>query len=211
MKDRKVYWVDYNMVQAEILFLTKGDAYDKNIVPTVSLYNEYFGGSMGSIVFQELRESKALAYSASSRYANADKLGRSNYILSYIGTQSDKLPEAMAGMQTLLNDMPVAEANLQIAKNAIRNSIATERITKSDILFSYERAKRLGLDYDLRRDVYEKTYNMSFDDLKKFQEAKVKGQNQSILVIGSKERLNFPELAKYGKVQQLTLKEIFGY
>ncbi|OUJ71395.1 M16 family metallopeptidase [Hymenobacter crusticola] len=211
MKDRKVYWVDYNMVQAEILFLTKGDVYDKSLVPTVSLYNEYFGGGMGSIVFQELRESKALAYSATSRYANADKQGRSNYLLSYIGTQNDKLPEAMAGMEALLTDMPMAEANLQIAKNAIRNSIATERITKSDVLFSYERAKRLGLDYDVRRDVYEKTQNMSFDDLKKFQQAKVKGQSQTILVIGSKDRLNFKELAKYGQVQQLTLKEIFGY
>jgi len=208
---RKVYWVDYNMVQAEILFLSKGPVYDKAIVPTTSLYNEYFGGSMGSIVFQELRESKALAYSASSRFANADKAGRSSYNLSYIGTQSDKLPEAMAGMNALLNDMPVAEANLQIAKNAIRNSIATERITKSDILFSYERAKRLGLDYDLRRDVYEQTPNMSFQDLQKFQQARVKGQNQTILVIGSKDRLNFKELAKYGQVQQLTLKEIFGY
>jgi len=211
MNSRKVYWVDYNMVQAEILFLSKGPVYDKAIVPTTSLYNEYFGGSMGSIVFQELRESKALAYSASSRFANADKTGRSSYNLSYIGTQSDKLPEAMAGMNTLLNDMPVAEANLQIAKNAIRNSIATERITKSDILFSYERAKRLGLDYDLRRDVYEQTPNMSFADLQKFQQARVKGQNQTILVIGSKDRLNFKELAKYGQLQQLTLKEIFGY
>ncbi|GAB2791028.1 putative Zn-dependent peptidase [Hymenobacter luteus] len=211
LTDRKVYWVDYNMVQAEILFLSKGPVFDKGLLPTTSLYNEYFGGSMGSIVFQELRESKALAYSASSRFASADKVGRSSYNLSYIGTQSDKLPEAMAGMNTLLNDMPVAEANLQIAKQSIRNSIATERITKSDILFSYERAKRLGLDYDVRRDVYEQTANMSFQDLQKFQQARVKGQPQTILVIGSKDRLNFKELAKYGQVQQLTLKEIFGY
>ncbi|OON65400.1 peptidase M16 [Hymenobacter sp. CRA2] len=211
LKDRKVYWTDFNMVQAEILFLSRGDAYDKALVPTVSLYNEYFGGNMGSIVFQELRESKALAYSASSRYANADKLGRSNYQLSYIGTQADKLPEAMAGMETLLNDMPMAEANLNIARQSIRNSIATERITKSDVLFAYERAKRLGLDYDLRRDVYEQTANMSLSDLKKFQEARVKGHPQTVLVIGSKDRLNFKELAKYGQVQQLTLKEIFGY
>jgi hypothetical protein len=211
LKTRKVYWADYNMVQAEILFLTKGDVYNKDMVPTVALYNEYFGGGMGSIVFQDLRESKALAYSASSRYANADKVGRSNYIVSYIGTQSDKLPEAMAGMEALLTDMPVAEANLAIAKNAIRNSISTERITKGDVLFSYERARRLGLDYDLRKDVYAQTQNMTFDELKKFQTAKIKGQNQVILVIGSKDRLNFKELAKYGTVQQLSLKEIFGY
>ena len=211
LKDKKVYWVDYNMVQAEILFLTKGDLYSKEMVPTVALYNEYFGGGMGSIVFQDLRESKALAYSAYSGYSNADKLGRSNYNLSYIGTQSDKLPEAMAGMEALLTDMPVAEANLEIAKNAIRNSISTERITKGNVLLSYERARRLGLDYDLRRDVYASTQKMTFDELKKFQTAKIKGQNQVILVIGSKDRLNFKELAKYGAVQQLTLKEIFGY
>ncbi|HEX8325967.1 MAG TPA: insulinase family protein [Hymenobacter sp.] len=211
LKDKKVYWVDYNMVQTEILFLTKGDLYSKELVPTVALYNEYFGGGMGSIVFQDLRESKALAYSAYSGYTNADKVGRSNYNLSYIGTQSDKLPEAMAGMEALLTDMPVAEANLEIAKNAIRNSISTERITKGNILMSYERARRLGLDYDLRRDVYASTQKMTFDELKKFQQAKIKGQNQVILVIGSKDRLNFKELAKYGTVQQLTLKEIFGY
>jgi predicted Zn-dependent peptidase len=211
LKDKKVYWVDYNMVQAEILFLTKGDLYSKALAPTVALYNEYFGGGMGSIVFQDLRESKALAYSASSRYANADKTGRSNYIVSYIGTQSDKLPEAMSGMENLLTDLPMAEANLQIAKQSIRNSISTDRITHENILLSYERARRLGLDYDLRRDVYEQTQNMTFGELQKFQQAKVKGQNQVILVIGSKDRLNFKELAKYGTVQQLSLKEIFGY
>ena len=211
LKDKKVYWVDYNMVQAEILFLTKGDVYDKGMAPSVALYNEYFGGGMGSIVFQDLRESKALAYSAMSRYANADKTGRSNYVVSYIGTQSDKLPEAMSGMEALLTDMPLADANLAIAKQSLRNSIATDRITHEGILLSYERARRLGLDYDLRRDVYEQTQNMTFADLTKFQQAKIKGQNQVILVIGPKDRLNFQELAKYGTVQQLTLKEIFGY
>jgi predicted Zn-dependent peptidase len=211
LKDKKVYWVDYKMVQAEILFLTKGDIYDRAMAPTVALYNEYFGGSMGSIVFQDLRESKALAYSAMSRYANADKTGRSNYILSYIGTQSDKLPEAMAGMEGLLTDMPLADANLAIAKQSIRNSIATDRITHEGVLLSYERARRLGLDYDLRRDVYDQTQNMTFAELQKFQQAKIRGQNQVILVIGAKDRLNFKELAKYGTVQQLTLKEIFGY
>jgi predicted membrane-bound spermidine synthase len=52
---------------------------------------------------------------------------------------------------------------------------------------------------------------MTFSELQKFQQAKIKGQNQVILVIGSKDRLNFKELAKYGSVEQLTLKEIFGY
>ncbi|KAA9341045.1 insulinase family protein [Adhaeribacter soli] len=211
IKTPKVLWVDYNMVQAEIIFLTKGQNYNKDLVPTVSLYNEYFGGNMGSIVFQELRESKALAYSVNSRYNNAAKKDRANYIMSYIGTQSDKLPEAMAGMENLLAEMPVAEGNLAAAKSSIRNSIATERITKSGILFNYERARKLGIDYDLRRDIFQSVNAMTMDDVKKFQAANVKGQPKLILVIGSKDRLNFKELAKYGKVEELKLKDIFGY
>ncbi|WP_255474266.1 M16 family metallopeptidase [Pontibacter qinzhouensis] len=211
IKKPAVYWVDYNMVQAELLFLTKSLPYDKTMVPTARLYNEYFGGGMSSIVFQELRESKALAYSAYSAYSTATKKDRSNYNLSYIGTQADKLPEAMVGMQELLNNMPLADENFANAKASLRNSISSERITKSSILFDYERAKRLGLDYDIRRDVYESANSLTFSQLQEFQQKYIKGQPQAILVIGSKDRLNFKELAKYGQVKQLQLEEIFGY
>jgi predicted Zn-dependent peptidase len=107
--------------------------------------------------------------------------------------------------------MPAAEVNFANAQQSIRNRIATERITKSAILFDYERAKRLGLDYDVRRDLYESAQSLTFDDIRKFQNQFVRGQNQAILVIGDKKRLNFKELEKYGKVKQLTLKELFGY
>ena len=100
---------------------------------------------------------------------------------------------------------------LAVLEGTLDDAARTERITKVNKLLSYERAKRLGLNYDLRRDVYAQTQNMSFADLQKFQQAKIKGQSQVILVIGSKDRLNFKELAKYGPVQQVSLKEIFGY
>ncbi|PTX14678.1 putative Zn-dependent peptidase [Pontibacter mucosus] len=207
IKEPTVYWADYNMVQAEMMFVSKSVPYSKDIIPVVRLYNEYMGG----IVFQDLRESKALAYSTYSYYGTASKKERANYLVSYIGAQADKLSEAMAGMQALLTDMPLADANFQNAQAALRNSISTERITKSGILFDYERAKKLGLNYDIRQDVYQSANTMTFDQLKEFQQKYVKAQPQVILVIGSKDRLNFKELEKYGKVKQLDLKTLFGY
>ena len=206
-----VYWANYDMVQAELMFLTRAAAYDKALVPAITVFNEYFGGGMGSIVFQELRESKALAYSTYSNFGTARKLGRSNYISSYIGAQADKLPEAMAGMEGLLNEMPLAEANFTNAKSAIRSNIAADRVTRESILYSYEAARRLGLDYDIRRDIYAQTATMSFDDLKKFQQQNVRQKPQAVLVVGAKDRLNFKELAKYGTVKDLSLQELFGY
>ncbi|WP_237144649.1 M16 family metallopeptidase [Pontibacter pamirensis] len=206
-KEPTVYWADYDMVQAEMLFLSKSVPYSKDIIPVVRLYNEYMGG----IVFQDLRESKALAYSTYSFYSPASKKDRANYLLSYIGAQADKLSEAMAGMQTLLTDMPLADANFQNARASLRNSISTERITKAGILFDYERSKKLGLSHDIRQDVYQSTNSMTFDQLQEFQQKYIKAQPQAILVIGSKDKLNFKELEKYGKVKQLSLKELFGY
>ena len=37
--------------------------------PIITLYNEYFGGGMNSIVFQEMREARGLAYSARANYS----------------------------------------------------------------------------------------------------------------------------------------------
>ncbi len=207
----EVLWANYEMVQAELVFLTRTGPYDAKLVPTVRLYNEYFGGGMGSIVFQELRESKALAYSTYSAYGTAAKLGQSGYLLSYIGAQSDKLPEAMTGMETLLNEMPLAEANFANARTAVRSNIAAERVTRENILFAYERARRVGLDYDIRKDIYERAGTMTFADLKDFQRQYVARKPQDVLVIGARKRLNLKELAKYGNVREVSLTELFGY
>ncbi|MGQ0827794.1 MAG: M16 family metallopeptidase [Bacteroidota bacterium] len=206
-----VYVVDYDMKQAEVIFLTKDGLYDKHTIPTIRLFNEYFGAGMSSIVFQEMRESKALAYSVNSRYRAAGKKTDYNYVSSYIGTQADKLPEAMAGMMELINNMPHSENNFTAAKEAIIQSIRTERITKANILFNYENAKKLDLDYDIRRDVYNKVPSMTFADIKSFEETHIKNKQYTVLVIGKKAGLDMKTLEKYGKISFLSLEDIFGY
>ncbi|MFL5753098.1 MAG: M16 family metallopeptidase [Bacteroidia bacterium] len=206
-----VYVVDYDMKQAEIIMLAKGAGYDPSRLPEISLYNEYFGGGMSSVVFQELRESRALAYSVNSRYREPGKKEKSYYLSSYIGSQADKLPEAMKGMSELLNDMPKSEIMFNSAKESILSSLRTDRITRSNILFTYERAQKMGLTYDVRKDLFSKIPSMNFEDIKKFQDNNVKNKPTTVLVLGKKENLDMKTLEKYGKVQFLTLKEVFGY
>jgi predicted Zn-dependent peptidase len=206
-----VYVVNYDMKQAEIIMVSKGEQYNKDIVPNVTLFNEYFGGGMASIVFQDLRESKALAYSVSAVYRNARRKDKNNYIISYIGTQSDKLPEAMSGMTELINNMPESENTFKSAKESVLQGLRTERITKSDILFNYEKNRKLGLDHDIRKDIYDKVPAMTTADIKKFQQQYMKDKTYTVLVLGKKENLDFKTLEKYGKINFLQLKDIFGY
>jgi len=206
-----VYVVDYDMEQAEILMLSKKKLYNAKNVAAAAIYNEYFGGGMGSIVFQEMRESKALAYSVYSVYTSPSDSSKSHYVLAYIGTQADKLPEAMKGMTDLLNDMPESEKSFELAKKAALEKIRTERITKSSKLWNYETALKRGLDYDLRKDVYEQVPQMTMADLKKFHQEFIKNSDYNIMVIGDKDKVDMDALKSYGPVSFLSLKEIFGY
>lgn len=207
----KVYVVDYDMKQAEIYMLSKKELYNPKTVAAAAIYNEYFGGGMGSIVFQEMRESKALAYSVYSVYQTPGEKDKSHYAMAYIGTQADKLKEAMAGMVDLLNNMPESEKSFELAKKAALEKIRTERITKASILWNYESALKRGLDYDIRKDVYDAVPNMTMADLKAFHEQYIKNGNYNIMVIGKKDGLDMAALKSYGPVQELSLKQVFGY
>ncbi|MDP1622330.1 MAG: insulinase family protein [Bacteroidales bacterium] len=207
----RVYTVDYDMKQAEIIMLSKSGAYDKSIIPEIRLFNEYFGGGMNSIVFQEIRESKGLAYSAWAGYRSPQQPYQNFYLFSYIGTQIDKLPEAMKAMTGLFNNMPESEKALNSSREAIINKIRTERITKSQVLFNYINADKFGLTYDIRRDVFERVPHMNFSDLKEFQQKFIKDKNFTILVLGNKAELDMNTLSSYGQVHSLKLEEVFGY
>ena len=209
--DSTVYIVNYDMKQAEIIMLSKGGAFDPKLYSDMRMYNEYFGGGMSSIVFQDMRESKALAYSVFSSYQQPSRPDHAFYNMAYIGTQADKLPEAMAGMYALLNNMPESQVAFASAKEAIKNKIETERITRTSILFNYERAMKFGLTQDVRKDLYDKLPSMSFSSANAFQTKYVKGRPYTILVLGDKNKLDLNTLSKYGKIKYLSLEDIFGY
>ena len=208
----QVFFVNYDMKQAQLLMLSKSQMYNKDSEPIVTLFNEYFGGSMNSIVFQELREARSLAYTAVGFYQNMLRKKESHYYnLSYIMTQADKLNDAMSAFYELMDNMPEAQKNFDLAKNSIVQRLRTERVTKSDVLFSYLDDLKMGIDYDIRKDVFTKVANFTFADVKKFEEQYIKAQPKNILVMGDKATIDFKGLKKYGKVKDLTMTDIFGY
>ncbi len=211
ISETKVYFVNYDMVQAEVMFLSKSVKYTPDLVPSVQLFNQYFGGDMSSLVFQEIRESKALAYAVRSSYSMAGEKDKSNYVVSYIGTQADKLKDAYTAMQELLAKLPRADENFENAKLAILESIKSDRITKSSILMTYTAAEKLGIKEDLRKSVWEKLPAMKFEDVEKFYNEYVKSKPQAILVLGSKDKVDMKFLESLGKVEELSLEKIFGY
>jgi len=211
MTNPAVYWANYDMVQAEIIFLSKGEQFDATRFPMIRMFNEYFGGNMASPVFQELREAQGLAYAAFATYRVAPKQSGNDNFFGYIGTQADKQAESMKAMMGLIQDFPRSENGFDVARNSLMNQLESERITKTNILFNYETAKRRGLDHDVRKDVYEQIQNMTIEDVAKFQTDFIKGRKFNVVLVGDQKKLNLKDLQKYGAVKELTLDELFGY
>ncbi|GAB1309222.1 insulinase family protein [Urechidicola sp. KH5] len=206
-----VYFADFDMVQAEMFFISKGEQFDKDKMAVANVFNSYFGQGLSSIVFQEIRESKSLAYSASSGYINASKSDKDDLIYAYIGTQANKLPEAVDAMLALMNNMPEAQKQFESAKEAALKKIAAQRITKSNIFWTYEGLKERGLDYDVREEMYNTIQNMTMKDMSNFFNDNIKGQKYSVSVIGNKKDLDMKALEKLGTVHEMDIDYLFNY
>jgi zinc protease len=207
----QVFFTDYDMVQAEIFMMNRGVGFNRTIVPMSKLFNEYFGGGMSSIVFQEIRESKALAYSAFSSYRNANKREKYNTMFAYIGTQGDKLKTALDAMRGLMNDIPYSEKAFQTAKESVLKGIESDRKVGIEIFWTMEAAKKQGLDYDIRKEIYEKVTTATFEDLRAFYNEHVKNKKYTYCIMGKESALKMDDVKSFGEIKKIKIEELFGY
>lgn len=207
----KVLFADYDMVQSEVNWVRNTSVYNADNTTLIDLFNSYFGGGMGSIVFQTIRESKALAYSTYAYYASPDKKAERYSVVAYVGSQADKMDDAITGMNELLNDMPRSDKLFETSKLSQKQDIETQRITQDGIIFTYLASKKLGLTTDFRKTVYENIDNVTFDKVKLFHNENLAGKPYTYCILASEKKVPLDDLKKYGEVKKLTLEEIFGY
>ena len=208
-----LYFVDYNANQTYMREYFRGEKFNTKNEAVIDIFNESFGGSMNAIVFQEMREKRSLAYSAQSFYSSpTDKDG---YFINHaiIATQNDKLVDALNGFNELFDQMPVSESNFQLAKDAQINGIRTNRTTKMSIIYDYLYYEKMNFDTKKNRDkiLFEAYPNVTMQNIVDFNHKYIKGQKKVYMCLGKKADMNFDELAKFGKVKELSLEQIFGY
>lgn len=209
--NNQILFADYNMVQSEIRWVRNTSTYSADKEPVIDIFNNYFGGGMGALVFQTIRESKALAYSTFAFYAKPDKKEDPFYTLAYVGCQADKFNESVVAMNELLNDLPNVEENIKFARAGIKKDIETERITQDGIIFNYLAAQQKGLNEDIRKKTYAAVDNIGYTELKKFHTDNIANKPYTYCIVASEKKLPEEQMKKYGEVKKLGLEEIFGY
>lgn len=208
----QVIFAHYKGPQSQVQTIIKGEAFNNEMLPEVSVYNDYFGGGMNAIVFQELREKRGLAYSAWARYAAPSEPKENFRNISFIQTQNDKVVEALDVFNDLFNNIPQSETAFNLSKESMLSNIRTQRTAKMNVIWSYLQNRKMGRDYDLNEKMYQVLPNKSLSDAVAFSEKHVKNKPKTYVILGNEELLNFEELEKkYGKVTKVKAEDYFGY
>ncbi len=210
-KENKVYFVDYNAKQSYLQQVTRSEKYTPQIYSKRLIYNAYFGGGMNAIVFQEMREKRSLAYTAWANYSLPNQKDGFCMNNSYIATQNDKVVDAIDAFNDLFNNMPIAQQNFDLTKEALASNIRTERITKMNIIWNYLNNEKMGYKQDMRQVLFQELPTMTMKDVESFNHKYIKNTPKTYMILGKESDMDFEVLNKYGKVQKLTLEDIFGY
>ena len=193
------------------MYHNEGRDWNPSEAAVVSLFNEYFGGGMNGIVFQEMREARGLAYNAGAWYANPDKKGEKEHYFTHIITQNDKMMDCIREFHNILNELPASENAFQIAKEGLMKQLASLRVSKMGIIYRWHTMQDLGLDYDLNKKIYEALPALQLKDIVDFEKQNMANKAYRCLILGDESNLDMESLGKIAPVRRLTTEEVFGY
>ncbi|MBQ8047534.1 MAG: insulinase family protein [Prevotella sp.] len=176
-----------------------------------ALFNEYYGGGMNTIVFQELREARGLAYNAYAAYMEPTYKDQKEYFFTHIITQNDKMMDCVHQFHAILDTIPESQQAFDIAKEALTKRLASQRTTRFGLINAWLVAKWRGIDYDVNERIYRALPNITLKDVVKFEQEQIARKPYRYVILGNEKDLDIKSLEEIAPVKRLTTEEIFGY
>lgn len=175
------------------------------------LWSQYMGGGMSSLLFQEIREFRAMAYSTAGRDIIPNRARHSDHpagYIAYLGTQGDKTMQALSVLDSLMVNMPLVEQNVASAKqeilNDINNTYPTFRLLP-DVVASYRSAGYTQVPQTVTASVVP---TLTARDMYDFYQHEIRPKPRAYFIIGNKRQLDMQRLACYGRVVELKKDDI---
>ena len=177
-----------------------------------AMFNEYMGGGMNSVFFQEIREFRALGYHTYG-YFGYDPLGRFRpYYMSFLATQCDKSLDGIAALRELMLVFPERPAKFRPSQEyliASRNSSYISFRNMPEQVRMWREVMKL--DADPRSQITSEIRTLHMDALEDFHKKYVAGRPMTIIINGNAKQFKSKELKQYGKVKQVKFGDMIRF
>lgn len=207
----------FNVPKSRQNFVVSYDAVDA--LPTMreraifKLWGEYFGGSMSSVLFQNVREFRSLAYSTGGNSFTTSLMQHPSERQGYFtatGTQADKTLEAIITIDSLLRQMPMKEENLDAARQSVLNDIQNSYPTFRTVGKYIANQLRDGYTSDPNTDIARILPDVTTQDIVRFHQQHIApNQHRVWIVIGDKKLTDMKDLSRFGKVVELKKEDVY--
>lgn len=210
--ENKIYFLpDAEMQQAKVYFLIDGEPYNVKDAVNYMAFNEYFGGGFSGLVMNEIREKRSMAYTAYGYFSRPPKQGQMTKFVGYVGTQSDKVADAIDVYMSLLDSMPQYPETMENIRTVLRQSVLSNKPTFRNKSQRLTANMLLGYKVDPAMLQVRDIQRLTFDNILSFYQSHVQGKPMTILIMGDPKLIDQKLLkAKYGKITKLSKSRLFG-
>ena len=177
----------------------------------LKMWGEYFGGGMSSVLFQEVREFRSMAYAAQGVAFTPDLAHSTNPCgyLALVATQGDKSMQAITLLDSLINEMPMNEENLSVARQSLLNDINNGYPTFRGKPLMVALTERDGYTHDKNAAMVEHLPTLTQADVEAFYARHIKNQPYQLMVVGDMKKLDLKALARYGTIVKVKKDDIY--
>ena len=198
--------------QADIYFYINGRPYDIASDVQSDAFNQYMSGGFTGLIMYEIREKRSMAYTAYGVDRTAQLPGKECFFYGYVGTQSDKVVDAISTYMDILTDMPKDSTNMEALRAALKQASQTAKPSMRSKAAAYEYWKRIGYTDDPAKINAAAIENLSFNDIEKFYEENIKGKPITIVLMGDPKKIDLKAIeSKVGcKVTKLSPAKLFN-
>ena len=181
--------------------------YEKSIL---RVYSTYLGSGMRSLLFQEIREYRSLAYSVSSfaSFAPHSIHDGQTDLLVYLSTQTDKLLEVIELLNKLIHRSPDDPNRLEIAINTLQSDVRSTYPAmrmKSRTIASHIRQ---GYNKDIALIIEDNLKSITLQEVLDFHIDKVIKSPITLSMIGNIDDKTVAQLSENFQITEVSKKQL---
>lgn len=193
------------------LFMQSGDFDIKDRAAALA-FNEYYGGGMNSIIFQEIREFRSLGYATYGTFGFHERNLFPCYLFTYLGTQCDKTFDGIEALRDLMLEFPDHEAKFATSQDFLVKARNSNYITFRSIPSQVRYWREVQhLDHDPRAELTKQIESLKYSDLRAFYNKYIQGRPMVIILNGNDKKFDAKALQKYGKVHKVEYKQMMKF
>ena len=198
--------------QADLYFYINGQPYDIASDVYSDAFNQYFSGGFSGIVLNEIRTKRSMAYTAYGVNQTPSLTGKNTNFIGYVGTQSDKVVDAINVYMDLLTTMPADTTRMEAIRAALKQAAQTAKPSMRGKASTFEAWKRLGYNDDPAKVNAEKIDNLTYEQIETFYKENIQGKPITIILMGDPKKIDLKAIqTKMGcKVTKLSPARLFN-